>query len=287
MTDTLLVSTYRSLLRVEPRSRSSLVMHTGLGLYYGITWDQSGITVAARWYPWYMPTSHIERPVRIRFNRDLTLRDVASLPAAAGGVHQISRIGDQTFYACSREDAYLVESEGEYAVWRPSPDPSHHGRDTHHFNSIWSDEDHLFLVGHNRGPSDVWVFERHSRRFVKKLRMGEWAHNVWRLDGQLSVCNSRLGRIETQSGEVLAETGGFPRGVAVTDDRIYVGVSGRAHRMMRWVGRSDLLVFDRSWNLLDSIDLGHNGGVNEIRVLNKPDLAHNVEPFWPTRDDEG
>lgn len=285
MTDTLLVSTYRSLLRVEPTTRASMVMHTGLGLYYGITWGHEAITVAARWYPWYMPTSHIERPVRIRFNRDLSVLDVIKLPPDAGGVHQISCVDKEIYYACSRQDAYMIESGGTFEVWHPSPDMDDHGKDTHHFNSIWADQEYLYLVGHNRGPSDIWIFERQSRRLMGKRRIGEWAHNVWSLDGQLAVCNSRMGRIETQSGEVLAETGGFPRGVAVTDDRIYVGVSGRAHRMMRWAGRSDLLVFDRSWKLLDTIDLGQNGGVNEIRVLNKPDLAHNAKPFWPPRDD--
>ena len=273
-TSEVLVATSRRLFRVDLETSRATVVDEGFGLYFGITWDSERVYVAARWYPALMPTSAIERPRLLVFDSDLRLMERRRFPLETGGLHQIFFHDGQLFCSCSREDSYAIGCEDRWSLWYPSPDPRHRGRDVHHFNSVWIDDDRLFLLGHNNGPSDIWEMTYPGRRLVRKYRIGHTAHNVWRERGALAVCNSSGGTVETVDGSILCTTGGFPRGAAIGTDCNVIGISSVANRSNRWLTSGKIHVYDKAWQLRKEISLGFCGQVNDIRILGE-DAAHN------------
>ena len=159
-------------------------------------------------------------------------------------------------------------------MWYPSEDPRARGRDVHHFNSVWRDGEHLFLVAHNHGPSEVWEVCASTREVQKKYLSGKHVHNVWREDGVLTMCSSGTGTVETVDGRVLCKVGQFPRGVVIHPEFNAVGVSTVAHRSNRLMAEGSIDIFTKQWGFIRKIPLGRCGQVTELRGLG-PDLAHN------------
>lgn len=276
-TRNILIATSHFVLKMDLETEKIEVVHEGRGLYYGITGDDEQYYVAARWnIPWVLP-SKIQRPRILVFDRALQLKETWEFPLKAGGLHQILELDGRLYCSCSQDDRYLIREDGEWSAWYPSPNPRHHDRDTHHFNSIWIDGDRLFIVAHNKGPSDVWEFTYPQRELVSKHRVAECAHNVWKEDGVLAVCNSGGARIETVEGRVLCETGGFPRGALIGPDVNVIGISKRARDAVRWKMKGKIQLYTKDWQLRKEIALGRCGQVHEIRSLG-PDLAHKQLP---------
>lgn len=273
-----LVATSHSILLVSTADESVTPYHTGYGLYYGLTWDDTALYAACRWYPWYTLTARIERPRLITF-RPAHLPEFSLFPYRAGGLHQIAMHDTSLVCTCSREDALLIRRDDKWERWYPSPDHSAHNRDTHHFNSVWFHNDLLYVVGHNNGPSDIWVFSWPERNLVNKFRAGHRIHNVWRHNGSIAFCNSQHGSIETVDGDVLATPGGFPRGVAISDDQYAVGVSTIANRRQRTRTSGHISLYDTSWTEQTRIPLGECGQVLEVRRIDQHDYAHGPHPF--------
>ncbi len=272
--DRVLVGTSRCLFLVDVNTGRREVIDKKHGLYYGITWDESQIYVGSRWYPWYMPTSHIERPRLITFDSRLRRTSCREFSVSAGGIHQAAFHDGKLYLACSREDGYVIMDGQQCETWYPSDDPAHHGTDVHHFNSIWFSDDRLYLVAHNNGPSEVWEFTYPQRELVRRHKIGKHVHNIWPYKNGLGVCNSSAGRLETLEGEIIVETGGFPRGVSLGEHRNVIGVSAKASRSNRWLTIGVLKVYSKDWKLIRSINLGFSGGVCEVRSIDVPDMAH-------------
>ncbi|MEM6797276.1 MAG: hypothetical protein AAF725_25110 [Acidobacteriota bacterium] len=269
-----LVATSRTLFRVDLETAEIDRVDEGHGLYFGITWDSGFFYVAARWYPPLRPTSAVERPRLLIFDSDLRRSERRRFPVPCGGLHQILFHEGRLICSCSREDSYILGLGEEWEVWHPSEDPDHHGRDVHHFNSVWIEGGRLFLLGHNNGPSDVWEFSLAERRLIRKYRAGLSAHNVFRHGERLAICSSGEGQIVTVGdGEALAKPGGFPRGIALGADLNVVGISSVANRSNRWWTPGKILLYDTAWKLEREIGLGLCGQVNDIRILG-PDSAH-------------
>lgn len=275
MTRRLLIGTSRYLLLVDIATGEQTILNKKYGLFYGITWDGEFYYVAARWYLRFWPTSRYERPRVLTLDHNLDLVKASRIPVPAGGIHQIVYHSGKLYSSCSREDSYVIRDGQDWSVWYPSTDSQDHGNDTHHFNSIWFEGNSMFIIGHNNGPSDVWELKYPERELVNKYRVGRYIHNVWREGDDLFVCNSGDGRIETVSGRVVCDTGGFPRGIVICPDVNVVGISGIAGRSNRLRTRGFLKVYNKDWELRETIDLGLCGQVNEIRSLDSEDFAHN------------
>jgi hypothetical protein len=269
-----LVATSKYLLLVDIESGEKKILNDKYGLFYGITWDENYIYVAVRWYPSLTPTSHIERPRLLVFDFNFKLQECQKFDVYARGLHQISFYDSKLYCSCSRDDSFIIRENGEWRTWYPSSNSEDHNKDTHHFNSIWFNEGNLFIVGHNNGPSDVWEFSYPDFTLKNKYRVGSHIHNVWKENGILTVCNSRNGRIETIQNQLICETGGFPRGVAIGDEINLVGVSDIANRSNRWLSRGKVNIYTKDWKMITSLDLGKCGQVLEVRMLGD-DYAHN------------
>lgn len=270
----LLVATYNSVFVTEDGKVVRFVIETGQDLgHYGLTWsgdymfilcqrgnDQKGTD------QWVAVLDHDLAPV------------CEVLRGEIAGTHQILW-HDDCLWCCSTnsDDIVVATATGEkIGAWKPNPDAV--GGD--HINSIWFDGESVFTLAHRYGPA---VIREHSYPELNLLNETEAAlsgHNICRVNGKLLSLGIRG---EVYWGERLkTDTPRLLKGLAVTQaGEVMVGYSkviedrvSRRKDLSGSIGRLDL----STKRILHIGDFGL-GPVNEIRVLDVPDLAHHGQPW--------
>lgn len=156
-----------------------------------------------------------------------------------------------------------------------------------HLNSVYERNGRLYVLAHAHGQGsfvsvlqypDLSPVENWPRMRITGL------HNIWvDASGQAVSCHSSAAAIvDVRSGARLWQAGSpvYLRGLAACDEYIIVGESEVTGRDLRRSSHSGLWILDRkSWSALDYLSLGPYGAVNEVRLLNVPDIAHHGQIF--------
>ena len=83
----------------------------------------------------------------------------------------------------------------------------------------------------------------------------------------------------------IGTEGQFIRGLAVTKDLFIVSCfpyDPKRHKRRR--GESFIVVVDRKKKeIVKKLRVRTIGNINDIRILDEPDLAHGKEPFWSNK----
>ncbi len=268
----LLISTPLHILLVDPSSGKTTILRTGDGYYYGIT-HKNGTTILSHsgGYLQYFRDNadpvqtidHLIQPHQIEWVGDQVL-------VANTGKNCIS-IFDEKGNLC--QDVYLNEIR-----W----DDKDKGRKGNHFNSIHRTEDRISVVAHNyERPSEIWELTWPELQVVgNKASQAAWAHNLWVCEWGQVTCNSKHGSLmEVSTGETIwsSETpGAMTRGLAASQDYIFIGYSMHNERKERYWKNGGVWVVDRkTLKTLDKIIFPGSGDVHEIRLVGVPDGCHN------------
>lgn len=268
----LLVSTPLHILMVDPFSGRTSVLRTGDGYYYGITYKQGNLVLShSGGYLGYFnretsPAStvnHLTQPHQIEWVDDKIL-------VANTGKNCVSVFDDQGNLL---RDVYLNE------IRRDDKDK---GRKGNHFNSIHRSGVRVYVVAHNYDrPSEVWELTWPDLNIVTtRVSQAGWAHNLWDSEWGMVTCNSKAGTLhEVISNETLwapKEEGILTRGLAVSEEYVFVGRSLHNERKERYWKDGGIWVLDRkTLKTLDKILLPGSGDVHEIRLIGVLDECHN------------
>lgn len=164
-------------------------------------------------------------------------------------------------------------------------------RDVHHYNSILIKEDKLYLSAHNNNlPSFISVYSYPELKLLTKHEdLGRQIHNIYIEDNEIYTLDS-LGTqaiISTKGKYIpVGKKGEFIRGLAVTPQNFIVSCFPYSPaREFRREGKSDLVIIDRKDGKVSKrISVGNTGNINDIRILDEQDLAHDLKPFWDEKD---
>lgn len=171
--------------------------------------------------------------------------------------------------------------------WREREEPAQH------LNSIWCDGENFYVVEHRKRemPKRIRIFdldfepmgciELLRNAFIKERPHG--IHNVYIEGGILYTCSPKaFVRHDLISGHSepivpckLVNEAHYVRGLARVPGKFFIGLSEAKVRSERGEGDSAILVTDDDFNVLDILPLKDTGGLNEIRAIDGPDLAHN------------
>lgn len=285
----LLITTSFSLLELNTRNGYVRHIHQGDGLYYGIALAEKNIYVAARkrMVSSNVPTED-ERGEILIFDLNLNLKGRLQAPFPLRDLHQIAWHDGKLWMACSYDNMVAIWDGKDWQQWSPLGETPDSPRDVHHYNSFFFERDLVWVLAHNRGPSELLAFSLQSRNLVERIELANQAHNIWREDGQLFACSSGNGMILGETGFAL-KTGGFPRGHAFDGIEHCVGISELAERKDRDLTTGKVLVFDIAWQLLKEINLSGEGLVLDLLPL--PDnmlpghsgLLSKLRRFLPTK----
>jgi hypothetical protein len=268
----LLLTTSQSFLQLDTDTGRAHQLDTGRGLYYGIARHADMIYVAARHR---LVSSNMdqaeERGEILLFDRALRPCGSLQAPFPLRDLHEIAWHGGKLWATCSYDNMIAVFDGRNWEQWYPLG--VQEAGDVYHFNSFMFDEQHVWILAHNRGPSELLAFSLATRELVKRLPLGHCGHNMWREGGQLFTCSSSEGRLMGEGG-MLVETGGFPRGVAFAAGERCVGISALSERKERDLNSGKLGVFTPNWRLLHEIELTGEGLVLDLLELPAGFEAH-------------
>lgn len=291
-----LVSTSHFVYLVDLASGESAKIASGQGLYYGITWDSSNIyVVSSDFHPLFRKRT---RPKIIVLDCMLKkIEEIRPQFRIKGGVHQahFDPVSKSLWWMSSKDDASIIMQDGKWEKWQPISENlvQWHERlgdrakknfdqpdtDIHHLNSVWINDRKIYIVAHNWGPSEVYIYDQEKRELVERISMGKCTHNVWRESEELFVCCSTEGSVVNRSGETMCNVDGFIRGAAVTKEMRIFGISEKANRRNRakTTGMIEILTID--WQSICRWHFEKAGQVLEIRLLSEMDLCHNgIDP---------
>jgi hypothetical protein len=155
--------------------------------------------------------------------------------------------------------------------------------DRHHFNSLlWSGR-YLFVAAHAFGTGSFvsrYDAETLALQCVNS-NLGHSIHGLAFYDGELFWLSSGTGEVRSSNGYALTlSRRGYARGFAMTAEYFVVAVSEFLSRDERWGGDSWIQVIDRNQNcLVKEVHLHDTGSINDLRLLDAYDYAHQVTPF--------
>lgn len=162
------------------------------------------------------------------------------------------------------------------------------GKTGNHYNSVHKVKENIYLVAHNHGRrSSVYHFSWPHFELQRIISTdAEWAHNLWPCEHGFLICNSKHGSLyDIESGQTVwkaTEKPIFTRGLAATEDYIFVGRSELGKRKDRTCNTGGVWVLDRhSLKTLDVFKFPGSGCVNEVRLISGVDDCHNGVAFKP------
>jgi len=273
-----LISTSNSFLIWHDSDPHGYRVHSGYGTYYGISYTSDRILVAARRFSLTGSDQELDESRGSILMFDYRLRFVQELtsPFPMRDIHQILCVGDRLFVTMTFDDSVAIYDGSEWRHWRPLTAVPRGARREggRHFNSLLYSSDLLYLLAHNFGPSEVFIFDAQSLELQRSLPLGNHAHNLWFRDSELLACSSYDHGIVCQSGGV-AHTGNYPRGVVATASGQYIGISmfveDRARR-----GYPDCFIaqFASNWRPKGCFCVRGEGPLGDLRCLGTADAAH-------------
>lgn len=264
----LVVTTSYSVLMVDLDTGEYSPLHRGGGLYYGLTTNGSEIMVGARGR---MVSSEElpenEQGAIICFDRGFShVASVVPDDFHLRDIHDVAWNDGCLWVTCSYDNMIAIWDGSYWEQWYPLGKTEQEPWDRNHFNTFFFEGECVWLVAHNKGPSDMLLFNRRSRKLESKISLGNQAHNLWRENGHLYTCSSGEGAIVGTDGRRI-ETGGFPRGIAFGDGLRCVGISELAERKARDLTTARIAVFDDDWMPLSELQLPGEGLILDIKIL--------------------
>lgn len=266
----LLVTTTKSVLFIDS-DKNVKPIHRGSGLYFGLTKGPDGnFYVAARNSDPNSDNNFIEPKKEngeiLIFNESLEfIKTIKPNEFKLQDLHGICFWKNNLICTSSYGDALAIYDGENWNRWIPLERKEQvKYRDCYHFNSVYGD-DKLYVLAHNWNEGS-FVLEYESLYSQPKniiRNMGTQSHTIWKENKKLYCLCSRYGSVISNAGDSIT-IGGWIRGIASTETNYYVGLSPRAPRNFRGFGDAKIMVYDKSWNLQDKIELEKEGQVLEV-----------------------
>lgn len=260
---------------------------------FGITWNKKNIFVA-------QPT-HI-----ISLNKTLE-QNVIMLHTLWYGIHQILAKDDKLWMVSPRLNAlkiydfktthlsyFSLHDNKMYKNRVPAEfyckDRLTYKNDISHYNSIFIKDDRLYVSAHNHdSPSFISEYKYPDLKFIKRHEnLGKQIHNVYVEKDEIFTLDSLGSRsIVSTKGMCIkvGKEGQFIRGLAVTKEFFVVGCFPYdPKRHSRKDGESFIALVDRNKKeVVKRFRVKDIGNINDIRIADEPDLAHDIPSFWDSK----
>jgi hypothetical protein len=263
------------------------VVHTGNGIYYGLSWDAVDTYLLVR-------DGNRKKGHPDVFVLDNQFKVKGTLPGEFIDGHQIHCDGDRLYVTHTAKNAIEVVDLKSKKVsmhnWTP------YQEDKNHINSIWKDVGRGFWVNYHN-----WARRKDKGTFVGSLivlvneeltgiveqhAVGHGSHNAVRIGNELFICSSGTHEfivfdLVTKEISRSVDTGYWVRGMGITEDHIVLGATAvSGDREGRQTGDSEVYLLDRkTLATLDKKTLIGTGSIYELRLIGCEDYAHNGIAF--------
>lgn len=168
------------------------------------------------------------RPVRLLyFSLRYEVKDVWTLNLVSNA-HSIAVLDDEIYVASTGNDSVVRfdPDKGEELIWAAN----NNRKDTIHLNSLVWHEDDLYISAFGEKTGDLWSSA--DKGYVLNLTTGQSVltslyhpHSIYSTHEGIYCCDSSRMAIAREDGQRLVIGRGYTRGLAVSPERLYCGVS--------------------------------------------------------------
>lgn len=273
------VATVNSVTLID-NDRSKL-LHSGQGLYYGISWDENNIYLLAR-----SGKRRQGHPDIVTLDKNYsTVRKI--IDGSFLDAHQIYCDGPNLYVTSTHlncvEVVNLSTGVSVQKNWTKCKS------DINHINSIFKDGDEFWVIYHNWTsktglPSEAVKVDCDLSKEIVKYRLADSGclHNVAKVDNLIYTCSSAshallVYDLDTNSVVKNIPLGYWLRGIGISDDYIVLGsTSVSENRKGRLTGDSEIYLLDRkTFDVIDIKTLKDTGSIYDLRLAGCEDYAHN------------
>lgn len=262
------------------------------GTYFGITWTPDGSELILGHDPGQPDVNDVDPSLLLKRESGRLSIGNRYIPVPLTAPHGMT---------CIPDGRILIANTGRNALTVVDPIGSfrHHwfdgyewdrysndGEEGSHFNTVFWHEGLIYLLAHNhRRGSYVLILDDTTFDIKRKIESSfRGCHNIWVKGEDILTLSSFTGELRSMmSGEAVWSSGdatSMVRGIAVGKDHILIGDSDRASRADRNFAGGGVYIVERAtMKTVNFIDLGNNGGVCEVRLLDEADECHNLTPF--------
>jgi len=278
----LLVTTYNFAAVYDLESGSLSKIHEGAGKYFGVSWDSDTVYMGLGRRA-FLGEKYGDNEKILCFNRQLQFTgELFNTNIGLTNVHQLL-VKDAILWMVNtgknRIDTYHLHDR-KIKYWYPHF--FKRNKNYNHFNSIYIQDNRLYLLAHNdTNPSRVYIYRYPQLSLLQKITLGTQAHNLLVDGDEIYICDSAGSKnvISSRNSAFHIEEG-YTRGIAASESHLFVGVSNKAERGRRQDGDCRIVIFNRKNKIPEKhITLKDAGNIYEIRILDAWDYAHGIQPF--------
>jgi hypothetical protein len=162
------------------------------------------------------------------YDINFNLIDTKQIPFPAGEIHQITAYNNKVFLTNTKYDSIIIFdlSSNTFSEFKIINSDS----DTKHVNSIFFENDFIYVCCHNRGLSEVMKYDM-NWNLQEILQAGLHSHNIWNMDNKLWTLSSGREELfcisDKQKKKIVIPNGrtGFFRGIVQANNKLYFGSS--------------------------------------------------------------
>ena len=279
----IVVSTSKAVFLVDIFNNRTQIIHEGSGLYYGITYTDNDLFIAARNnFTGDRISQQSEAGSILKFDISSGYFDrEIKAPFPLRDLHQISIHDGILYLTCSYDNKIVIYDFNRWFEWYPNREITNGGVDRNHLNSFLITDSYIYLAAHNLDkPSEIWCFRNKTKiklilnrlfgiplRYnpIKTFTLGKCIHNITKYQGQLITLNSQEGLVCGSKGFKFI-TGMFPRGLAICENYIFIGLSEFTERKNRDFTNSYLCILHKDWKVLKILKFEEMGLLLDIQT---------------------
>jgi hypothetical protein len=241
------------------------------GLSYGIT------RIENRWYL-YQSIGEYSRIISFRIdltNKKSKMHDIrielSGLPLC---IHQIDSFNKDLFITDTLKNRVMCLNKNKKRTFIY---PNKKIKDkipymnNNHFNSIYITESYIYILAHNgwfkpKQNSQIFIVSRLTHKIINIIDIdAQEAHNIVFYKNKWMYCDSLGGVVKWGNARFFTDKMHYLRGLAVTQDSIFVGASQIIKRGKRHFSDSIVWFLGHKGEVKKSIELEKIGQINEIR----------------------
>jgi len=286
----LLVSTACGLITIEgscaPFSINTIEKTSYNACYWGITWNEKDVFAIKREFG---ETFFVHV-----FDRKLKETGKFEVPGVKDP-HQIFWKDGKLYIANTGHNRITIwdgKDFGEFA-WNKT------GRDDNHINSIWADDEYFYFIEnrgdpHLGGRSRIRAYLKRNMELTSNYQVGRDVHNVMFEKRNYYICSSadksllcyswakKEVTMEWRANLELNNPKVFTRGLAYDGECFYVGISEsrtKQEKKDKVIKDGRIAVINNDFKTAGIIQLPKSDSVHDVRLMDKPDYAHNGVRF--------
>jgi hypothetical protein len=283
----LLITTPWYFLRYNVENRQTFIIEDNRREYYGISWFKNEDNL-------YLSHSFSKND-KINTLEDYALSETGAISRGVeeswrflSAPHQILCINDHVLATNTGRNSLSVINKSDWAARQYHYSRARwdrYGADVivgNHLNSIFCDDQYLYVLASNfNNKSFIIKIDPDNFKSIDIINCpSSYMHNLWVQDRNniISCDTMNAGLLEIKNNKPLwkcPEEEILTRGLAATEEVIFVGASQRTQRDSRPKGETGIWTISNSdFKTIDYHHIGNFGGVHEVRVVGARDICH-------------